>query len=158
MLSNLYLYMTKLKKIVVLILIITGLSACGSSERKNDNPELAKDANINTVDKENLTDKPHITLVERAGTELEEKKQMMVTGQILYQNFEGGFYGFIATNGDKYMPSGLKSEHRKNGLIVEMKVELITDRVTTQQFGKLVKVLEVKVLDATKVFDTNQTM
>ncbi|MFT7089825.1 MAG: hypothetical protein ACJAU4_001647 [Glaciecola sp.] len=147
--------MEKLKKVSALILIITGLSACGSSEQKNDSPELAKDASVNM---ENLNSKTHITLVEGIGSKLEDKKQMVITGQILYQNFEGGFYGFIANNGDKYMPSGLKSEHRKNGLIVEMKVELITDRVTTQQFGKLVKVLEIKVLDTTKVFDTNQTM
>ncbi|MFT4653508.1 MAG: hypothetical protein ACJA0G_002225 [Kangiellaceae bacterium] len=155
MLSNLNQYMEKLKKVSALILIITGLSACGSSEQKNDSPELAKDASVNM---ENLNSKTHITLVEGIGSKLEDKKQMVITGQILYQNFEGGFYGFIANNGDKYMPSGLKSEHRKNGLIVEMKVELITDRVTTQQFGKLVKVLEIKVLDTTKVFDTNQTM
>ncbi|MFT6267763.1 MAG: hypothetical protein ACJAVV_000562 [Alphaproteobacteria bacterium] len=150
--------MAKLLKGLALALIVIGLSACGSSEQKDGSTELAHSEPVNSVNKEDLINKTHIKLVEGIDTKIKEKKQMIITGQILYQTFEGGFYGFIANNGDKYMPSGLKSEHRKNGLIVEMKVELITDRATTQQFGKLVKVLEIKVLDASKVFNTNPTM
>ena len=83
---------------------------------------------------------------------------MTLTGQIIYKQLEGGFYGFVTNNGDKYMPSGLKSEYLQNGLIVELKVELMPDMLTFQQFGDVVKVLEVKVLDTSKVSGIHESM
>ncbi len=43
------------------------------------------------------------------------------TGTIVYLNFEGGFYGIIADNGEHYDPINLPSEFKKDGLRVRFK-------------------------------------
>lgn len=134
------------KSVVLLPFVALSLSACNSNE---------DDAIDKALVGKSETSKMQV--VQENDTKIEESKTMTLTGQITFQQFEGGFYGFIANNGDKYMPSGLKSEYRKNGLIVEMKVEPIEGIATTQQFGKLVKILEIRVIDASKVSDINQT-
>jgi len=76
---------------------------------------------------------------------------MSIKGQIVYQTMEGGFYSFIADNGDKYTPMPLAKEYRRNGLIVEVKAEEMLDVMTTTQFGKVIKIHEISVLDESKV-------
>lgn len=76
---------------------------------------------------------------------------MTIKGQIVYQTMEGGFYSFIADNGDKYTPMPLAKEYRRHGLIVEVKAEEMLDVMTTTQFGKVIKIHEISVLDESKV-------
>jgi hypothetical protein len=135
-----------LPKYFVAAIITVSLSACGS----------------NNITEKSTAQSPvsqsQMTVVKTVEPQVKEDKTMILTGQIRYQSFEGGFYSFIANDGKKYMPSDLKEEHRKNGLIVEMKVQPITNRMTTQQFGTLVKVLEIKIIDDSKVSDRNRSM
>lgn len=136
-------------KALAIAAVLVSLSACGSHTPKDENISTGPDDAVN---------QQAMSVVKSTDSVLKEDKTMILTGQILYKTFEGGFYGFEANDGQKYTPSGLSEEHRKHGLIVEMKVTPLTDRMTTTQFGTLVKVLEVKVLDASKVTDINQTM
>lgn len=143
-------------KCVVVVVSLLQISACGSSEPQQSEGEAESLVNSTQSAQRSVT-----TIQESTADNLnmlnEENNVMTLTGEIRYQNFEGGFYGFIAQNGDKYMPSGLKSEHRKTGLIVEIKAQAITDRATTVQFGTLIKILDIKVLDASKVEKANDT-
>jgi len=126
--------------------IFASLSACGANSDEPDSNNTATESSQMKVVK---------------GTDIDKKgadKQMILTGQILYQHMEGGFYGFVANNGDKYLPSGIKPDFLKNGLIVELTVKLMPDVLTTQQFGQVVKVLDIKVLDATKVTDIHENI
>jgi hypothetical protein len=133
---------------IILFMVLTmSLSACAANLKTEALSDNNTPVNVNGTQ-----------MLSEAKSEQAEANIMTLTGQIKYQKIEGGFYGFIANNGDKYMPSGLKSEYRLNGLIVELKVEAIEGMVTTQQFGKLVKVLEIKVLDASKVVTNDNTM
>jgi hypothetical protein len=138
-----------LPKYFVAAIMMVSVSACGSNK-------ITEKSTASTA--QSPIYQSQMAVVKTVDPQLKEDKTMILTGQIRYQNFEGGFYSFIANDGKKYMPSGLKEEHRKNGLIVEMKVQPITDRMTTQQFGTLVKVLEIKIIDDSKVSDINQSM
>jgi hypothetical protein len=145
--------MHKKAKYLIGIVLAAGLFACSADSSENDTKTL-----VTTASAQASSNNTKMDVVKGADVKTEANQLMTLTGQILYQQMEGGFYGFVANNGDKYMPSGLKSEYRKNGLIVELKVELMPDILTTQQFGDVVNVLEIKVLDASKVSDTNESM
>jgi hypothetical protein len=147
----------RLIKGLIFTLIAIGLSACGSDNLKTDSAHKAESF-IDNKDVKDANSQSKMEAVKEIDSKHDESEKMTITGQIRYLEFEGGFYGFIANNGDKYMPSGLKNEYRRNGLIVEMKVEPIPDMMTIQQFGILVKVLEIKVIDATKVTDKTLSM
>lgn len=135
------------------LLIIIGISGCGSN------------ANIEKNDNETATNAPQVIkqnqemkVVKSISEPKQANQQMTLKGQILYQHMEGGFYGFIAQNGDKYMPTGLSDEFRKDGLVVELKVELISDTLTIQQFGEVIKIVEIKVLDTSKVSNPDKSL
>jgi len=80
-----------------------------------------------------------------------ENSLMKLVGTVTYLSFEGGFYGFIAKDGAKYTINKLSDEYRKNGLIIEIIAEPIYDMATTTQFGTLLNVHSIKVLDDSKV-------
>lgn len=85
--------------------------------------------------------------------ELKASKPTMLTlrGTVVYKNLEGGFFGFDADNGKKYMPSGLKEKYRRPGLIIEVTGVINTQMVTFQQYGSVLMVKSVKVIDDSKV-------
>ena len=85
------------------------------------------------------------------------KGKMTMKGSIVYKDFEGGFYAFIAENGDRYTLHGLDETYQKNGLIVEVKGTPKPDMITFTQFGTVLQVSSVKVLDSSKVIDNLQT-
>lgn len=128
------------------LLVIVNVSGCDSNTNSSD-----------TISKPSQVSKPtsEMKVVKNIN---EAKQHMILKGQILHQQMEGGFYGFIAENGDKYMPTGLQKKFRKNGLIVELKVELMPDTITTQQFGEVIKILEIKVLDSSKVSTPDKSL
>lgn len=92
-------------------------------------------------------------------TELSEEEEaaMHLIGTIEYQDFEGGFYGFVAKDGKKYTLNKLAKEHRRNGLIVEITAEPMTGMATTTQFGELLNVHDIKIVDDSKVVNVKQS-
>ena len=85
------------------------------------------------------------------------KGEVTMKGSIIYKDLEGGFYAFIAENGDRYTLHGLDETYQKNGLIVEVKGTPKPDMMTFTQFGTVLQVSSVKVLDTSKVIDNLQT-
>lgn len=83
---------------------------------------------------------------------------MTINGTLVYQHFEGGFFGFISDSGEKYILSGLDKEFKKNGIILELEVSEMKGLATTQQFGKLLKVHKTKVLDVSKIKPSDNSM
>lgn len=131
------------------LLVIVSVSGCGSNTTTNDavsnKPQVSKPTS-------------EMIVVKSMNEPKQAKQHMILKGTILHQHMEGGFYGFIAENGDKYMPTGLSEEFRKNGLIVELKGELMPETITTQQFGQVINVLKIKVLDSSKVSTTDKSL
>ncbi|CAB9493431.1 ribose-phosphate pyrophosphokinase [Alteromonas macleodii] len=144
-------------KLVLIFTSVLTLVACSQEEANKD---------INMVDKEKQMD----TKVESMPKELvaepvtqaeaiEEnvKGEVSMKGSIIYKDLEGGFYAFIAENGDRYTLHGLDETYQKNGLVVEVKGTPKPDMMTFTQFGTVLQVSSVKVLDTSKVIDNLQT-
>ena len=89
--------------------------------------------------------------------EADAKGEVTMKGSIFYEDLEGGFYAFIAENGDRYTLHGLDETYQKNGLIVEVKGTPKPDLMTFTQFGTVLQVTSVKVLDTSKVIDSLPT-
>jgi hypothetical protein len=129
--------MNKPTVMIFALVSMLSLSACTTDVQENADDSVnrsAKEAtNTENIDKRKL-----------------KESMMTLRGTIVYQNFEGGFFSFIADDGSQYTPQTLAPEHRRDGLIVQITGEIITDMMTTTQFGQLLKVHDLTVLDASK--------
>ncbi len=68
---------------------------------------------------------------------------MNISGQISYQDVEGGFWGILGNDGSKYLPvDGLPESFQKEGLSVNVKVEIV-HMIGTAMWGQYVKVLSI---------------
>lgn len=77
----------------------------------------------------------------------DKSKLLRLKGQVLFQEFEGGFFGFIDENGNKYTPIGMDKKHLRHGLVIEISGRVISDMITTTQFGEVIKVESVSIID-----------
>ena len=80
-----------------------------------------------------------------------QEKPMRITGTMVYKEFEGGFFGFISADGKKYTLSGLDNQYKQNGLIIEVEMTKIEGAMTITQFGDLMQVHSVNIIDDSKV-------
>lgn len=140
------------KIITPFILTVCLITACGTSQNSSDEAPAEFDASKTSS---NITTKA-LAENDTINKGQQDKNKMTLTGQVLYQDFEGGFYGFIAKNGDKYQPIGLGKAYRQHGLVIQIEAHEMPDMASTQQFGKIIKVLSVKVIDDTKVKPSDQ--
>ena len=80
-----------------------------------------------------------------------EASEVTLTGTIVYKEMEGGFYAFIAENGDRYTLQKLDKKFHRNGLIVKVTGMPMPDLMTITQYGTVLKVDSVEILDASRV-------
>ena len=80
-----------------------------------------------------------------------EASEVTLTGTIVYKEMEGGFYAFIAENGDRYTLQKLDKKFHRNGLIVKITGMPMPDLMTITQYGTVLKVDSVEILDASRV-------
>lgn len=143
-----------------LALVITSaltLVACSQEENNKDvtmvDKEKQMEAKTESVPKE-LVAEP---VTQAEAVEDSVKGEVSMKGSIIYKDLEGGFYAFIAENGDRYTLHGLDETYQKNGLVVEVEGTPKPDMMTFTQFGTVLQVSSVKVLDTSKVIDNLQT-
>jgi len=74
-----------------------------------------------------------------------DRNNNIVSGTMLFNDFEGGFYGIKADDGDLYDPMDLPAEYEEDELRVWFKVKL-TDLYSTHMWGVVVEVLEIRKL------------
>jgi hypothetical protein len=72
---------------------------------------------------------------------------LILKGQVLFQQIEGGFFGFIDENGNKYTPIGMKKANLRHGLVIQLSGKLLPNMLTTTQFGEVIKVESIVILD-----------
>ena len=83
-------------------------------------------------------EKPHKENTPLVMTDDQKQPQTLeLIGHIRYQNLEGGFFGFIDQKGNKYTLRKLPKEHLIDGLKLKISAEIMSDMVTTTQFGEL---------------------
>ena len=69
-----------------------------------------------------------------------------VTGTITYIDLEGGFYGFVADNGDRYFPVNLDQQYKVNKLKVRIEGKIQKNVMTTAMWGTPLEILKVERL------------
>jgi hypothetical protein len=68
---------------------------------------------------------------------------MKISGQITYQDIEGGFWGIISEAGDKFVPiDGLPDSIRIDGLSVDAEIEPV-QMFGTAMWGRHVRVISI---------------
>lgn len=73
-------------------------------------------------------------------------KVVTLQGHIRYQKMEGGFFGFIDKDGNKYTLINLPKSQLIDGLKIEIKGKIVEEYATTAQFGEVFKVSQATVL------------
>lgn len=79
--------------------------------------------------------------------ETSDKGLIRGTGTVVFNDFEGGFYGIVADNGRKYFAGTLAEDFRVNGLRVRFAVRLRTGVMTTVMWGQPVELVTLKRVD-----------
>ena len=71
---------------------------------------------------------------------------MTITGIIVYEDLEGGFWGIVGTDGARFeVENSLPADIKQPGTMVEAEVEP-TGSITIRQWGTPVKVLSAKAV------------
>lgn len=66
------------------------------------------------------------------------------TGTIQYIDLEGGFYGIVDDDGNKYGPVNLQDEFQEDGLRVKFSFKILTNTVSTHMWGTLIELTEIQ--------------
>ncbi|WP_334018555.1 ribose-phosphate pyrophosphokinase [Alteromonas sp. S015] len=146
----------RLKRVLIFTSALT-LIACSSEEESQDVTMVDKEKQIHSETESMPKELVAEPVTQAEAIEDNAKGEVTMKGSIIYKDLEGGFYAFISENGDRYTLHGLDETYQKNGLVVEVKGTPKPDMMTFTQFGTVLQVTNVKVLDTSKVIDNLQT-
>ena len=76
----------------------------------------------------------------------EKRGLITVTGTITYIDLEGGFYGFVADNGDRYFPVNLDQQYKVNNTKVRIEGKIRENVMTTIMWGTPLEILKIQGL------------
>lgn len=65
-------------------------------------------------------------------------------GTVKYIDLEGGFYGIIDSQGQKYNAANLPDAFKEDGLAVRFKTEELKGMISYRMWGKLVKITDIE--------------
>ncbi len=87
----------------------------------------------------NLTDEP------APPSDLSEEGLL---GTIQYLEFEGGFYGIVADNGNNYLPINLGDDYKQDSLRVRFTMRARNDVMTIAMWGQPVEIVQIERLSS----------
>lgn len=138
--------------ITSLLLLSAMLSGCGEKTEKeesalNSSTEMSQDnqSESATGAKGEVTELGLSNDMQEFSSD--KSKLLTLKGQVLFQEFEGGFFGFIDENGNKYTPMGMEKKHLRHGLVIELSGRVLPDMITTTQFGQVIRVESASIID-----------
>ncbi|HOB17399.1 MAG TPA: DUF333 domain-containing protein [Candidatus Methanoculleus thermohydrogenotrophicum] len=79
-------------------------------------------------------------------------------GTVTYVDLEGGFYGIVADDGERYLPTDLPAEYRKDGLRVRFTADVARDNATIQQWGTPIDIVSIEEGDTRRTVTMNGTI
>ncbi len=144
-------------KLALIFTSVLALVACSEEEANKDVTMVDKEKQMDTKAESMPKELVAEPVTQAEAIEENVKGEVSMKGSIIYKDLEGGFYAFIAENGDRYTLHGLDETYQKNGLVVEVEGTPKPDMMTFTQFGTVLQVSSVKVLDTSKVIDNLQT-
>lgn len=72
-----------------------------------------------------------------------QEKLIAFQGKVVFVEIEGGFYGILDQNGQKYLPSNLPDPLKQNGLPVRGTASLKTGKMGFKQWGNMIDIIEI---------------
>ncbi len=88
-----------------------------------------------------------VDLIEIEKTDDGSPQVVTGTGTVVFIDLEGGFYGIVADDGERYLPLDLPADYEKDGLRVRFSADVVNDTATIQQWGTPVKIVEIERTD-----------
>jgi hypothetical protein len=141
--------------ITSILLLSVALSGCtseqsekeesmnSSANKLSETSQQESTANINATADLKLSDD-----MQKVSPDMPEL--LVLQGQILFQQMEGGFFGFIDESDNKYTPIGMDKANLRHGLVIQLTGKLLPNMITTTQFGQVIKVESVVIIDESK--------
>lgn len=68
-------------------------------------------------------------------------------GRVVFVDLEGGFYGILGENGEKYYPVNLNQSFKVDGLHVKFEGRLCRNISTAHMWGKPVEITKIEIID-----------
>ena len=130
--------------------LIFTLAACSEKDDKSVDMKKEPLMSQKADDKPKHSVKPKTAQQEKISPSKGMDK-VTLTGTIVHKEMEGGFYAFIAENGDRYTLQKLDKKFHRNGLIVKVTGMPKPDLMTTTQYGTVMQVEDIEILDASRV-------
>jgi hypothetical protein len=70
-------------------------------------------------------------------------------GQVIYVNVEGGFYGLLSDDGQKYLPLSLPDSFQQDALRVKFTARLLSRSKGFRMWGQTIEILGITAADCT---------
>jgi len=74
------------------------------------------------------------------------------TGQVTWQDIEGGFYGIITPEGTEYLPFNLPDNYQVDGVTVDIIGTVTQDVMTMHMWGEPIEIQSIKTANAENPF------
>lgn len=87
---------------------------------------------------------PDTTMTQVQDDPMPRQNERSGIGTITYLDLEGGFYGLVTDDGEKYDPLALEEAFQQDGLRVRFRVRVRTDVMTIRMWGTPVEVIEME--------------
>ena len=81
---------------------------------------------------------------EQHGLRQPTANEISITGTVTYLDFEGGFYGIISENGNKYNPLNLPEEYQVDNLQVVLIAIPVKNTNSIFMWGSIIKIIEIQ--------------
>jgi hypothetical protein len=75
------------------------------------------------------------------------EKEIIFIAKVRWISLEGGFYGLVAEDGEKFLPLNLPDDFRKDGLMSRVRGIIKKDVATIYMWGTPLEIVEIEVLD-----------
>ena len=143
--------------IVALLTASLSLTACSGEEESGENLMAEKSSNAmpekapQPASKELPTTLSAKPTPEPIAKDVSVDDEVTLTGSIIFKELEGGFYAFIAESGDRYTLHNLEEQFQQNGLIAKVTGVPKPKMMTFTQFGTVLQVTSVEIIDSSKV-------
>ena len=80
-------------------------------------------------------------------TTMSTKGAISGTGTIRFMDFEGGFYGIVADDGQRYDPGRLEEVFQQDGLRVRFVVREMKGVMSVRMWGRLVELIRIEATE-----------
>ncbi len=76
----------------------------------------------------------------------ERTPDFTVTGTVIFQQLEGGFYGIKGDDGTNYEPINLPEAYWKDGLRVRVEAKRLQDFASIRMWGTIIEIVYIQQL------------